>query len=100
LLTNRNEIALLEVRITELLRQGDLGESTLWTEITELLEQRRKLVDSESRRLLQQQETLTSSEAYLIFNALVSVIKEHVADRETLAKIQADFAKVTSGYVN
>ena len=69
----------------------------IWTEVGKLLEQRRKLVDSESKRLLQQQETLTSSEAYLLFNALTSVILEHVTDREQRAKIQNGFERIVNG---
>jgi hypothetical protein len=87
---------LLFVEMATLIKKG--GEDwEVWGEIGKLLEQRRKLVESETKRITQQQEVLTSSEAYLLFNALLSIVNEHVTDRETKAKIQQGFTRLTVG---
>lgn len=141
LLTNGNEIALLDARLAQVLELASFGEAEtvwasvkalaakfqeamvdkepdramtylpeliqliekggedwlVWNEVVKLVEQRRKLVESESKRLLQSQETLTSGEAFLLFNALVSVVQEHITDRETRAKLQMGFSRIVAG---
>lgn len=72
------------------------GDWAAWHEISRLLEQRRKLVESERKRAVEQQEVITSQQAYLLFNALLSVIHEHVTDRDTRARIQSEFIRLTS----
>lgn len=81
--------------IESLIQQG-VSDWAAWHEVSRLLEQRRKLVESERKRAVEQQEVITSQQAYLLFNALLSVIHEHVTDRDIKARIQADFIRLTS----
>lgn len=61
-----------------------------WADVRTLLEQRRRLVESERRRLTEMQQTLSVEKAMLLIGAIAGIIKAHVHDRATLAKISAD----------
>ncbi len=67
-----------------------------WQEIGALLEQRRKLVESERKRLVEMQQTLTVERAMLLIGAISGVIKAHVHDRTTLAAIGRDIESIIS----
>lgn len=60
-----------------------------WQQITDLLEQRRKLVDTERRRLVDMQQMITSEQAMVLVSALISIIREEVTDRNVLTRLQA-----------
>lgn len=131
LLELRQEIALTDARLTDLLKRVDTGESgklwadTLstwldfktavrevdkkkqneyaakldslisrghtdyraWSEIQTTLEQRRKLVESERKRLVEMQQYITSQQAMTLVAAMIGIIKENVHDRDTLQNI-------------
>lgn len=128
LLNLRGDIALLDARLSELLKRVDSGESgkvwhdlrvawkavkratneveqvmalaelgTLiehgyldtqaWGEIRDLLEQRRKLVESERKRLIEMQQMMTAGQAQLLIARLYDVVTQHVNDHATLAAI-------------
>lgn len=63
-----------------------------WTQISAMLEQRRKLVDSERRWLVDMQQMITSEQAMLLVTAMVSAVREEVKDRDVLARIQTRIA--------
>lgn len=67
-----------------------------WAEIGALLEQRRKLVESERKRLVEMQQTLTVEKAMLLIGAIGGIIKAHVDDRAILAKISADISALVA----
>ena len=67
-------------------------------EVGEWLEKRRKFVESERKRMIEQQEMITAQEAALLFSALTSVIQKFVPDRETREKIQEEFIRLTAPY--
>lgn len=79
--------------LEEIIEKG-VSDALAWREVYGLLEQRRKLVESERKRAVEQQEMLTSKEAMLLFNALLSVVNEHVTDRDTKARIQTGFIRL------
>lgn len=74
--------------------QVGLTDYAAWNEVYNVLEQRRKLVESERKRLVEMQQVITSERAMLLIAALVDVIKQHVSDRNTLAAISADVGKL------
>lgn len=138
LLNLRSEIALIDTRTIELIKQIDTGESgriwqavrdvyrdfntayhgkdgagmalclteldhlikagvrqyAVWGEITGNIEKRRKLVESEHKWMVQNQQMITSERAMLLMAAVVSIIKEQVDDRDTLAAISAGIGKL------
>lgn len=130
LLNLREDIALLDARLSELLKRVDSGESgklwqdlraawkvvrnaanddeknmaiaelgpliergyqdtQAWGEIRAAIEQRRKLVESERKRLIEMQQMMTMSQAQLLIARLYDVVTQHVSDRATLAAIGA-----------
>jgi hypothetical protein len=67
-----------------------------WGEVKSLIEQRRRLVESERKREIEQQELLTGKEAASLFNALLSIVNENVTDASTKQRIQAAVFDLTS----
>lgn len=65
-----------------------------WIDVRLLVEQRRKLVDSEGRRRKDMQDMITSEKAMLLVTSLVDTVRRHVRDRDTLAAISADLARL------
>jgi len=63
------------------------GDYAVWREIGEMAEQRRKLVESEWKRLVAMQQTITAERAMVLLAAITSIIKEHVHDRTALGAI-------------
>jgi hypothetical protein len=80
-------------RLKTLIRQG-AGDSAAWQEICGLIEQRRKLVDSEQKRLATAHEMLTSEQAMVLLGAVVATIQKHVTDREILGAIALDLSRL------
>jgi hypothetical protein len=67
-----------------------------WREIGSTLEQRRRLVESERKRLIEMQQSLTVERAMLLIGAIGQIIKTHVQDRATLAAISNDIRDLTA----
>lgn len=138
LLALRDEIALLDARLGELLDRIGTGESAsrwqdaqkafselkkarvtsdaklfveamdnldnalyaeddyaLWDEIASLLDLRKRLVESERKRLVEMQSMITSERAMVLLATVVDIIRNHVRDRNALAAISADFRKLS-----
>jgi hypothetical protein len=140
LLALREEIALVDARLADLLGRVDTGESGLfwrqaraalngynkavaekkdveaatylfelrqiidkgiedysaWAEVHAVLEQRRRLVESETKRLSQMQQFITAEKAMALIASLTDIIKRHVTDRAALAGISADLIRLTA----
>ena len=71
-------------------------ENDLWIEIFAAVDQRRRLVESERKRLEQMEQLVTVSEMMVLASALLSSIQTHVTDRRALAAISNDFARLTT----
>lgn len=140
LLNMREEIALLDARLSDLLTRVDTGEAgkawkdaqaaqrqvaiavktgntdklltgldelesalgagvgdyQAWNEIQSILDQRRKLTESERKRLVDMQQIVTTEQAMLLIGALLDSVRRNVSDRNALAAIQADFVRLMS----
>lgn len=82
-----------------LLGLGDLIESgasdeAAWTEIRATLEQRRRLVESERKRLVEMQQMVGADQAMLLVRSLVASVREHVRDPAILRAITDDLGKL------
>lgn len=77
-----------------LIEQG-LSDRFAWAEIGGLIEQRRKLVESETKRLKDLQQNITAERAMLLIRAVADVVKKHVTDPKQLAAISADLVQLT-----
>src|SRR5690348_1299375 len=136
LLSMRDDIALLDARIEDLLKRVDSGESQrlwqelkdeikaqkeqmaltgqmswsgidalvyaggkdfmTWNELTTQLDNRRKLILAESKRLETMQQMVTATQAMNLMAAMMEAVRQSVDDREILADIQATFDRLTT----
>ncbi len=65
-----------------------------WDEIQRVMELRRRLVESEQKRVQAAGQYLTTHQALTLTQALISSVKAHVRDRDTLNAIQTDLTKI------
>lgn len=70
---------------------------TAWGQVLGLLEQRRKIVESESKRMIGAQQMLTITQGMMLVANLLDSVKRHVDDPRTLAAISADVLLLTRG---
>lgn len=87
------------VRIA-LLTMGDLirrgaSDAALWSEIRSTLESRRKLIDTERRRLVDAQQMISAERALSLIVAFTEIVRTHVTDQTVLATIAADIGRLT-----
>jgi hypothetical protein len=87
-------VADMSKRLAELESAIDKGitDWQAWNEVKALIDQRRRLVESERKREVEQQQVLTAKEAAMLLNALLSIVNEHVTDRDTKQRIQNSVA--------
>lgn len=81
--------------ILDLITKGH-ADYQAWRELGAALEQRRKLVESERKRLVEAQLTMTSEQAMLLMDALLMAVKANVQDRGALNAIQSEFIRLTT----
>lgn len=93
-----NNTNAVNAALNELFTLIDTGAPDIesWQEIQQLLEQRRKLVETERRRLVDMQQMITAEQATLLFTALLASVKRHVKDYDTLNAIQSEFILYTT----
>lgn len=72
-------------------------EARIWEELAVVWEQRRRLVDTERRRLVDLQQYVTAQQALALVRVVVDIVRRHVTDRRTLAAIAADVRGATNG---
>jgi hypothetical protein len=80
----------LAIARLDLLMDRKHTDSAAWQEIGEAIEQRRKLVESEQKRLVALQAMMSQEQALTLMGVLVDIITTHVRDQPTLAQIVAD----------
>lgn len=73
------------------------GERERWAEVGELIEGRRRVIDSIRKHEVQAQEVLTLGQAMGLFTALAQAVKQNVQDRESLRRISEQFQRLMQG---
>jgi hypothetical protein len=81
--------------ILDLISQGHT-DYRAWGEIASVLEQRKRLIESERKRLTEMQQMVTSQQAMGLISAILESVKRNVTDRAALAAIQTDFIRLTT----
>lgn len=72
-----------------------------WRDILDVIEQRRKLVESERKRAVEAQQIITQRQAAVLLQNILDIINRHVTNRTAKASIAADLSKLAStGAVN
>ena len=140
LLEMRDELALIDSRITDIMERVDTGEAgrtwenamtrfeqfvhasrfgnkeaqasamnalgvalrrgqsdyAAWGEIVDLVERRRRLVESERKRMVEMQLMLSVDEGLLLTDALLMAVKNEVSDLATLSAISREFERIVN----
>ena len=92
---NKAQQALAFRRLGDVLGQGS-ADYAAWNELSSLLEQRRRLAESEQKRLVNAQLVVTVEDMTLAMTALLNSVRMHVEDRKKLAAIQEDYIRLTN----
>ena len=88
------EIALIDTRTgATLAGMEETGTKAEWRAVLKLLEQRRRLVDSENARLFQLSKGLTVDQVAAQFGLLIEAVRRHT-DATTFRRIQEEFASL------
>lgn len=95
--TRSGNTTAFQVAMAALGRAIDAGgqDYQTWREIAELTEQRRKLVESEHKRLVAMQQMITTERAMTLLAVITDTIRKHVSDPTALAGISADIRQLT-----
>jgi hypothetical protein len=80
-------------RIREIVQVGTAAAQT-WSEVYDTLELRRRLADTERKRLETLQAVVTAERAMALIGALAASLRQHVQDRAVLAAVTADIEAV------
>lgn len=80
-------------RMGEIITEGS-GRYAAQTEAKDLVERKRKVSESERRRILDEQQTITQQQAMAFVGAVVASVRKHVDDRQALANISADITRL------
>ncbi len=91
-------IAIAEDRL-EMAIDAGVTDYTAWTEVRQAIELRRKLVDSERKRLVAAQQMITADEVMLLITAIADTVRRNVSDSDTLSAIQADIDQLITAPV-
>jgi len=80
-------------RLDSLLREGS-GDVEVWDLIFAASEQKRKLIETETKRREKMRQFIRAEDAAFHYRALALAVKEHVKDRDTLSAIADEFARI------
>lgn len=83
------------LKIDTLIKQGH-DDYQAWNEIQNTIEQRRKLVESERKRLVEAQQYVTAVQAMTMIGNVLAIIKDNVTDRNTLQAISQGINQLVS----
>lgn len=67
-----------------------------WGEVLELIERRRKLAETETKRLAAMGQAITAERAMVLLGTVVDIIRTHVTDRNALAAISHDLGRLVA----
>ena len=79
--------------IIALIRRGN-ADHAAWSEVMGLVERRRKIAESERKRLIQQHQVVGTEVAMALLGQLVTVVKEHVQDDDAIRAISDEYARL------
>lgn len=67
-----------------------------WTELHQLIDLRRRTVESEQKREVAMQQIMTNEQATALMAAILHVLRTHVTDRVILAKISTELEQIAT----
>jgi hypothetical protein len=84
-----------KIMLGEIINKG-LADYAAWHEVGDLLEQRRRLVESEQKRLVAAQQMVTTEQVMTFITAIVDSVRRNVSDQSILNAISLDISKLIS----
>jgi hypothetical protein len=75
---------------------NEQNEREIWGEIHSLFALRRRLVESERKRITEMQQTLTTGQVLAVIAGVVDSVRRHVADPAALRAISHDIGRLTN----
>lgn len=75
------------------------NEGAIWDEVIALSEQRRKLAESEQKRLVAMQQMITTEQAMALLARVTESIRKHVSDPSILAAVASDLRAIVNAGV-
>lgn len=73
-----------------------LSDYAAWSEVLDLVERRRKLAETEAKRLEKMGNQITADRLMLLLAAVVDVIRRHVPERKVLSAISRDITELVN----
>ena len=86
-------VARLLSELGALIRHGH-SDYAAWADVRTLVDQRRRLVEAERKRLTEMQQLITAEQAMMLVTRLSSAVRRHVDDPRVLAAISAELGGV------
>lgn len=80
--------------IGDLITRG-YADSAAWSEVSALIERRRKLVETERKRQISDRQMVTTDQALALLALLVTAVQQHVHDDDALRAITDEYARLT-----
>jgi hypothetical protein len=74
--------------------EGAVDDHRAWTEIGALIEQRRRLAESEAKRLASLHQMMTKEEALLMAHQVIDIMTRHVTDKQVLSAVIVDMQRL------
>lgn len=72
------------------------NERQSWNEIRAILQERKTLVESERKRLIDMQQMITATQANILLGAVAHAIKLHVKDKDALQALSQELAALVT----
>lgn len=85
------------LRAVDRLLSAPYASDTVWTEVQELVQARRKLVESERKHQVEAQQMIRLDAVMTLLTAMAVAVKDHVTDPLALQAISATYARLTAG---
>jgi len=82
------------VAIGDLIRRGH-GDWAAWADVRALVRDRKALVESERKRLVEAQQVVAVDQAMALLALLVDSVRRHVTDEHAVRAIAAEYARLT-----
>ncbi len=76
--------------------KDEAGDYALWNDIAYLTEVRRKLVESERKRMIEMKQMMTNEQAMALVGGVIESVRNHITDQDKLDRISQDIAVLMS----
>ena len=93
---NAHDIPTMDQWLSDILRLIDAGNADwmIVADIVRLQDHKRKLGESERKRLIEMRQIITAEQAAVLLGAITDIIVRNVTDRDTRARISAELTRI------